>query len=447
MKGLSFARIFALSTILILSASTAHGANISGKVTQNGNPLKDVLIYIEGVGTRTTDALGKYAFNKIPGGSYAITPSLKGKTFIPESAAVTVTDHGKAEQDFQASDAPPPPPETFNISGTVRKDGTGLSGVSVSAGDLGSAVSDADGYFSFQGAVKGVSYTISPALDGCDFTPYELNITVTGDVTGADFDASGEMCGITGHTLSGNVSAGGQPLSNVMISAGSAGTAYTDYQGTFIFTGIPDGSYTVIPSLSGYLFQPFSIDVVLEGSDMLSVNFEASPDRSCTTEDISDVLQVLSGNFSQLLSVEKNINSKLLIAAKKASKSAKKKALKAKARKILKSALASRAVLNSLLNDLKGEILNFSSVNLICTESSTGCVTFYNSSVIDQINSDLSKMYKEGAASSRSYSTLLSSKKGRAARAMKKLVKNSAGVFAAASKNADKLPSQSSSCS
>lgn len=79
------------------------GCNIEGTViTNNGSPLEGVTLTLKEVsGSVTSDTDGKYAFTDLDDGTYTVTPSLAGYTFVPSSQVVTI--NGKNEYaDFTA---------------------------------------------------------------------------------------------------------------------------------------------------------------------------------------------------------------------------------------------------------------------------------------------------------------------------------------------------------
>lgn len=80
-----------------------------------------------------------------------------------------------------------------------------------------------------------------------------------------------------GYTISGTISPA--PPSGTVYTAGVAGpvnsTVTTDASGRFVFTGLTNGSYSVIPSLGGYTFTPMSQAVIINGSSQV-INFDAT---------------------------------------------------------------------------------------------------------------------------------------------------------------------------
>jgi succinate-acetate transporter protein len=62
-------------------------------------------------------------------------------------------------------------------------------------------------------------------------------------------------CGTIKNSVSGRITAGGSGLSGVTVTLGSL-TTTTDANGNYSFSNVPDGTYTVTPSLTGYTFNP-----------------------------------------------------------------------------------------------------------------------------------------------------------------------------------------------
>jgi hypothetical protein len=86
-------------------------------------------------------------------------------------------------------------------------------------------------------------------------------------------------CGGSGgssFSISGIVS--GAVSSDVImtLSGTSTGTDTTDASGNYTFGGLAHGSYTISPSLSGYIFNPVSEAIKIKGSNIISVNFTAT---------------------------------------------------------------------------------------------------------------------------------------------------------------------------
>jgi hypothetical protein len=78
-------------------------------------------------------------------------------------------------------------------------------------------------------------------------------------------------------SISGMVS--GAPASGVPISltGDAVKSAVTDSTGAYVISGVEDGSYTVTPTLAGYILTPASLTVVVAGADIANADFTAEP--------------------------------------------------------------------------------------------------------------------------------------------------------------------------
>ena len=80
------------------------------------------------------------------------------------------------------------------------------------------------------------------------------------------------------YSVGGTVFSGGNRLAGVTMTLSGAGSAttVTDANGNYGFGGLDAGTYTVTPSLAGYLFTPAYRSVYLYGNDGEGFNFNAS---------------------------------------------------------------------------------------------------------------------------------------------------------------------------
>jgi hypothetical protein len=72
---------------------------------------------------------------------------------------------------------------------------------------------------------------------------------------------------------------GGGPASGVtvILTSGSlTRVTSTDANGSYIFSGLPNGNYTITPNRSGYAFTPTNLTVNVSGSDVTGQNFTAT---------------------------------------------------------------------------------------------------------------------------------------------------------------------------
>lgn len=94
----------------------------------------------------------------------------------------------------------------------------------------------------------------------------------------------------TTYTISGEVDDdSGDVVESVTIklTGDATSSATTDSDGTFSFSGAADGTYTLIPSLSGYTFNPVSKVVIIDGANVTDINFEATATGGSGTYSIS----------------------------------------------------------------------------------------------------------------------------------------------------------------
>ncbi len=173
----------------------------------------------------------------------------------------------------QINPEPPVPGGTYSISGSVSglSDPTTVT-VTLSGGAAGSVHPAASGAYSFAGLAPG-SYTLTPSRTGYHFAPASRSVTVTGDnVSGQDFAGAADTFTFT---ISGTVS--GLTPQNVVLTLSGIGTTSPSPSGTFSFSDVPPGSYTLTPSRSGYQFSPASRTVTVTSSDVTGQNFTGAP--------------------------------------------------------------------------------------------------------------------------------------------------------------------------
>jgi len=93
---------------VVLSGCSSSGEltwSISGTVLSGGTPLAGVTVTLSGPssGATITDANGSYGFGSLSTGTYVITPSLTGYTFVPASRAAYLYGNNADGFNFNAS--------------------------------------------------------------------------------------------------------------------------------------------------------------------------------------------------------------------------------------------------------------------------------------------------------------------------------------------------------
>jgi plastocyanin len=244
---------------------------VQGTVRTGGTPLPGVVVS-DGTRSATTDSLGRYAIIGVPAGSYTVTPTLLGYTFVPTSLAVTVTNANVTGQDFNTTVVNNPPTVvtavaatpnpvtvgtstaltvlgaddngeaqltyTWNASGAfpVSFSATGTNGAkSTTATFTGAGTYTIECVITDAGGLtvrSSVTVSVQQALSGLDVTPPSANV-----MTGASqvFNAAGRdqfNRSMFAGTVAWAVSGGG--------TITGAGT-----QGTFVAGATPGGPFTV----------------------------------------------------------------------------------------------------------------------------------------------------------------------------------------------------------
>ena len=230
---------------------------VSGKVTvdtSGGAGLANVVVSL-GAYSDTTAADGSYNIHNIPGGTSGnLTPSLAGYTFNPANITVTNLQADTHQDNFIAT------LNSYTVSGSVTLNGSGLPGVTVAiSGTAFSAISAANGSYSFANVPYGTTGDLTASLTGYSFAPASIHVAnLAGDLPGQNF------VGTKIYTLSGKVTlgtSGGPALANVLVSFGSY-TDTTASNGTYTIQNIPAGtSGSLTPSLAGYTFNPANISI------------------------------------------------------------------------------------------------------------------------------------------------------------------------------------------
>lgn len=209
-----------------------------------------------------------------------------GTAILGKDANVLVVWPVRAGQVGQA------PPSVHSISGRVTLNGLGLGGVTVTLTVAGSATrtTAADGTYTFTGLVDG-NYTLTPSLTGYTFTPTSRTVTLAGvNVPGQDFSAVlvPPPPPPSTHLITGRVTLNGAGLKGVTVTlngvesggAGVGSIATTEDDGSYSFL-LENGSYTITPSLNGYIFtctssSSSSCSVRLAGADVAGQDFSAT---------------------------------------------------------------------------------------------------------------------------------------------------------------------------
>jgi hypothetical protein len=246
--------------------------SISGMVTGGGSALPGATMVLAGASTifATTDANGAYTFTGIVNGTYTLSAVFAGYTWSPTSIQVVVNNGNVTGQNFAGTGNP----QAYSISGTVSSGSLPLPGVTVTLTGLAtrSITTGANGVYAFSGVANG-TYTLSAGLNGYTFSPASAQVVVNnGSIIGQNFAGTANPQS-TYSTITGTVTSGGSALPGATVELlDTLLTTTTNSSGTYTFSNVAGGTYTLSVYLNGYAFSPTSSTVILNGG-LISVNF------------------------------------------------------------------------------------------------------------------------------------------------------------------------------
>lgn len=304
----------ALESLAAGGASGVFGSVLRG----DGTGIPGVNIALSGAASRSavTDASGNFAIANLPDGTYTLTPSKSAYAFTPASQVVSVSGSAASGQDFtgvqgasveaehndssaQANVLPDLPFGAAQFSGSLGS-GSGYSAndgdavdylrftlaspqrVSFSmsfnstTGNLDLRLMGSNGSTVLQtSATATAPETVSAYL--ADAGTYYLKCTRASGYS--DYSIAGTAA--PAYTISGTVvnKTDAKGLAGATMTLAGNGlnlTAKTSATGAYSIAGVPDGSYTLTPSLAGRSFSPASMSFTISGASAAGKDFQAS---------------------------------------------------------------------------------------------------------------------------------------------------------------------------
>jgi len=269
----------AIDGIQIVARTVVPGYRLHGRIANSsGIGIANVSVARSGSATPVlTNGAGYYTFLNVPDGTFTVTPTLTGYTFTPASKSITISGAESINNNFIGSNGPVV--TTYRLHGRVATSGgIAIPNVSVTRSGSGTPVlTNGAGYYSFTGVPNG-TYTVTPALSGYTFSPPSKSIVINNaESVNNNFTGSNSPV-ITTYRLHGRVAtSGGIAIPNVSVTrSGSATPVITNGAGYYTFTGVPNGTYTVTPTLSGYTFTPVNKSITINGAESINNNFVGS---------------------------------------------------------------------------------------------------------------------------------------------------------------------------
>lgn len=202
---------------------------------------------------------------------YASVPLQEGENLIK------IYGNGTWADSITVTKAP-----SFGLSGTVAYNGTGQLALKLTlvdtanASSLYTAYTDTTGFYRFTFIPAG-TYELTP-VDSCyTFSPGSRGVTGTNtDIIGQNFDITAKPAATISGRLTYAIGGAGVWSAFVTLSSATTSTVSSNPNGYYTFECIPDGSYTITPSMSLLSFTPVSRSVtVTGGADVPGQDFQA----------------------------------------------------------------------------------------------------------------------------------------------------------------------------
>ena len=188
---------------------------------------------------------------------------------------------------------------TFAVNGSATPANT-AAGASVALTQGGTTVSsttiDSSGSYSFASVPSG-SYAVVPSKAGVFFSPASQPVTVSGaPATVPAFTAAPQV-------VSGTVSPaslGSGAAVTLSQNGSTVSTAAVDASGNYSFTGVVNGTYSVVPSKAGIVFSPAAQTVTVNGGNATAAPFTAS----LQTWSVSGTISPAASGMGTLVSLD-----------------------------------------------------------------------------------------------------------------------------------------------
>ncbi|MBP7460601.1 MAG: carboxypeptidase regulatory-like domain-containing protein, partial [Candidatus Delongbacteria bacterium] len=263
---------------LVLFVATQQNYSISGLIQNEvGQAVSQALISLSGGDYRTTlsDPQGAFAFpDLISGTAYSVAAAKNFYSFVPPQYQIA----NLKSDTFLIYTATR---QTHTLSGRLTTpSGIPLPSASVSLNNqqAGSATTDQNGDYRFEGLAAGLSYTIKPSMPFYGFLPESLTIQEL------IHDTIGNFTGIQkNYSISGTVYRHADPVPGVMIHlmGNNRDSVLTDSLGYYIFYVNAGYSYSVYPIRESYAFEPAQRNYPLLIQNEVQ-NFFITPDFKVT---------------------------------------------------------------------------------------------------------------------------------------------------------------------
>ena len=261
-----------LLTVFVISCGDSstgpeeESYSISGRIVDStGTGIPGVSVSVSGT-TVSTDSDGYFTIQGIESGTYTITYSKDGYSFISYSNQVTI---GDSSLELEAvSGSAMNTNGTYTISGLIlRSDNELIAGVQVQlTGDnvSESTVTDSTGAYSFSGLSNG-EYTLTPTKDYFSFPSVSLQVEIENtNLTVQTIRMYPLMYTVSGKILDENGN-GVFGVEVAVIGGGKEQTVTSNDYGAYFFDGAHETTYTLTYEKENYTFTPSTMTIYFTG--------------------------------------------------------------------------------------------------------------------------------------------------------------------------------------
>jgi PKD repeat protein len=238
----------------------------------------------------STDADGAFSITGVSNGSYTLTPSGSGWTYSPSSLPVTVGGADVSGLNFVATANPiadltadplignAPLAVNFDASASFDRDNGGAAGAGIVKYEWDW---DNDGTFDFDSSTDATvahTYTTPDVYTCCVRVTDNESATATDTVSITVGSGSGYIA--SGYVKTGDTGLGGVTLS----FSGGLSAVTTDNTGFWYRDGVPNGTYTVTPSMPLFTFSPLNRQFTINNAAVVVDDFQGTLDLHLTAD-------------------------------------------------------------------------------------------------------------------------------------------------------------------
>lgn len=222
--------------------------------------------------TGTANSNGYYSFSSLLPGKYVVTPRLTGYSFNPPNASVSFSRGGVSFVSFTATAIhvsetellASPASSVLGSEGATEQLAVQASysnGASANITSLATYASNSNSVavVSQSGLVRAVGTGHATVV--ASYGGLSSSVSITVSIPAATYGISGSA---------------GVASAKVVISGAADASTTASSNGAFSFSGLPSGSYTIAPSLTGYTFSPATYSITIANANVSGVNFTAS---------------------------------------------------------------------------------------------------------------------------------------------------------------------------